>query len=470
MKRKCLNYFFPLLLIILASFIACASGDEYDNGEDSWMDPDAWTRDYLSSNSLPSLLGKCCKCSEDTAASAKDEKSDAGVQKSAEDVATIIYLKKLITMLFNRKYLKYESKLQLYERTLTFTLYSSQLEKLEQLNDPRDLDNILTSIFENVRVPNKYCDGQRLHTEDESSDFISSMFQLLYKVLQLTKMSEIRFLLVVTAVILIIYVINNRLNVGFLTLICGSIFIYGYLHTYLECNREMEINEMFELSKQSKGEQEINKGSRFINFVKGFFSSGETQDLEYQQLKNSAKLSLGVCRPDHVFIMYFNDIFLKYLQVLLEQCSATLTTLNGSLSFPYNIISGVLLICIICYILKLTFKYILSPSAWFVHKNPNGPQITHLPNTQSSYNEDRISGENLKLLLNAINAPSYQNAAPITAVSGVEEVKEAIDCPKISTPSKDESTIKKILQNNNSKSELLEENADDTLEDLPEGS
>lgn len=71
----------------------------------------------------------------------------------------------------------------------------SQLEKLEQLNDPRDLDNILTSIFENVHIPNKYCDGQPFHTEDESSDFISSMFQLLYKVLQLTKMSEVFIIL-----------------------------------------------------------------------------------------------------------------------------------------------------------------------------------------------------------------------------------------------------------------------------------
>ena len=168
--------------------------------------------------------------------------------------------------------------------------------------------------------------------------------------------------------------------------------------------------------------------------------------------------------------MYFNDIFLKYLQVLLEQCSSTLTSLNGSLSFPYNIISGVLLICIICYILKLTFKYILSPSAWFVRKNSNGPQITHFPNTQSICHEDRISGENLNLLLNAINARSNQNAAPITAVSGVEEVKEAIDCPKISTPSKGKRDTPKKLQNNNSKSNLLDENAADILEDLFEGS
>ena len=103
MGRKCLNYLLLLLLIIFASLIVCASGN---NDEDSWMDPDAWTRDYHGSNSLQSTLGKCCKCSEDAATSDKDEKSDAGLQKSTEEVATLIYFKKFITMLFNRKYLK----------------------------------------------------------------------------------------------------------------------------------------------------------------------------------------------------------------------------------------------------------------------------------------------------------------------------------------------------------------------------
>ena len=50
-------------------------------------------------------------------------------------------------------------------------------------------------------------------------------------------------------------------------------------------SKEMEVNRINELAKQSKGEQEINKESRFMKFLKGLFSSGETEDLNYQQLK-----------------------------------------------------------------------------------------------------------------------------------------------------------------------------------------
>lgn len=92
-----------MLPIILLSFTNYTSGD---NDEDSWMDPDAWTRDHLSSNSLQSLDGKFCKCPEDAAEGDNVKNSDAGVQNNTEDVASIIYLKKLISMLFNRKHLK----------------------------------------------------------------------------------------------------------------------------------------------------------------------------------------------------------------------------------------------------------------------------------------------------------------------------------------------------------------------------
>ena len=62
----------------------------------------------------------------------------------------------------------------------------------------------------------------------------------------------------------------------------------------------MEMNQMIELSKQSKGEQEINRESRFIKFFKGFFSSSETQDLEYQQLKYNLYYIMK-----HVYINFY---------------------------------------------------------------------------------------------------------------------------------------------------------------------
>ncbi|XP_037828015.1 uncharacterized protein LOC119615989 [Lucilia sericata] len=472
MKRDIKFVIFYLVAIQLW-FINCVNADAE---EDSWMDADAWARDHLGTNAFHTAIGKCCKCSDDITISGNSEVPLKEQQQTiGEDAASIIYFKKFITMLFNRKHFKYDSTLQVYERSVVFTVESSQLDKLEQLQDPRDLDNILADIFNKVRAPNMFSDGHKqLHTTEASSGFIKIVFEIFYDMLHLTKTSEVRFLLVVVIVILIAWILNNRFNIGWLSLIFGGIFIYGYLHTYLECNRELEVNQMLEILNRDKGSDKVIKESRIVKFLKGIFSSDDPQDLQQQKLKQSAKLSLGFCRPDHVLIMYFNDIFLKYLQVLLEQCTITLTSFNGALGFPYNILSGILLVCIIGYILKLTFKYILSPSAWahLMHRNqtyqPEQAAIKSRTNSQS----DRISGDNLKLLLNAINAAPQRNTASLAAVSGVEDLKEAIEPPpsKNISPTLDKCKDSRKQNNNNSNEKPLNENTNVTVEDLPDDS
>lgn len=171
--------------------------------------------------------------------------------------------------------------------------------------------------------------------------------------------------------------------------------------------------------------------------------------------------------------MYFNDIFIKYLQVLIEQFTTTLTKLNGDLGFPYNILSGFLLVILIGYILKLVFKYLLSPGAWvhFMHRKQSDymPQQASIKNSTNS-NDDRLSGDNLKLLLNAITATPQRNV--IAAVSGVEEVREALEAPPINKSPQEEKNIPKKKQNinNNSNDNSLGEMTDITLEDLPDES
>lgn len=183
--------------------------------------------------------------------------------------------------------------------------------------------------------------------------------------------------------------------------------------------------------------------------------------------------------------MYFNDIFLKYLQVLLEQCTVTLTKLKEGLPFPFNYFAAFMLICIIGYILKLTFKYILSPSAWghLLHRNHYHPaQQAALTNADAkSHHEDRISGENLKLLLNVISATPQRIQLP-PVVSGVEELKEAIEAAPIANlssleaaaitnlTSADESPTSKLQHNNNSNEKVIDRNTEVTLEDCTEES
>lgn len=55
---------------------------------------------------------------------------------------------------------------------------------------------------------------------------------------------QIRFLLIVLIVVLCGWLLNKRFRIGLLALLGGGLFVFGYLHTYLECNRVRRCIEM----------------------------------------------------------------------------------------------------------------------------------------------------------------------------------------------------------------------------------
>lgn len=174
--------------------------------------------------------------------------------------------------------------------------------------------------------------------------------------------------------------------------------------------------------------------------------------------------------------MYFNDIFVKYLQILIEQCAIAITSLNAILGFPYSFLTPVLVVYLVAYLLKLSFKYILRPSEWyqlaqnkrFRHQN----EEKCMQNVSNSEN-DRISGDNLKLLLNAINAAPQKNvaASKLQNSSGVEDVREAIEPGSVKiSPTIEENKPQKLQNNNVSCKTQSVENDEVRMEYLPENS
>jgi len=115
------------------------------------------------------------------------------------------------------------------------------------------------------------------------------------------------------------------------------------------------------------------------------------------------------------------------------------------LSFPYNLLAPILLVALVGYIIKLTFKYIISPRAWasLVHNNPApvAPQLTQQSIGAREAVGDCLSGENLKMLLNVMSvttvAQQSQQTQQLPAVSGVQELIEALEAP--TTPEKKDS-------------------------------
>lgn len=97
-----------ILLLLVGLQICLNSWVNADAEEDTWMDPDAWSRDHLSLSSLETTMGECCKCPNENYI-VLDDNSQEPKEKNqiyVEDAASLIYLKKFLTMLFNRKHFK----------------------------------------------------------------------------------------------------------------------------------------------------------------------------------------------------------------------------------------------------------------------------------------------------------------------------------------------------------------------------
>lgn len=140
--------------------------------------------------------------------------------------------------------------------------------------------------------------------------------------------------------------------------------------------------------------------------------------------RKSSQLKLPICRPDHVFLRYINDLFLKYIEGLLEKSVLSLKTILKVMPFPYNLFAAPMLLYVLVYLLKLSFKYILSPSVWapLVGSNQTSNQIQ----------QDCVSGENLKKLLSICNKHTNSGIQAskneyAQTVSGVQEIRERIE-------------------------------------------
>lgn len=86
--------------------------------------------------------------------------------------------------------------------------------------------------------------------------------------------------------------------------------------------------------RPNKNEDQIQK-LKFVIYIKAL--SCEINFVFFCYFRKSQQLKLRFCRPDHVFIMYVNDLFLKQLEFLIEKCTATVSKLTSKPEILNNI-------------------------------------------------------------------------------------------------------------------------------------
>ncbi|XP_034488570.1 uncharacterized protein LOC117792509 [Drosophila innubila] len=422
--------------------------------EDSWVEPHDWTKISLETTNRPTE--DSCQCQ------APSEKSLASIQ----DQLALIYFKKFVNSVFNRKKLQYGKTSQLYKRSLLFTLLPSEVEELETIQDVRDLDILLSKLLDKAKDMPLFSgsnnnDYSYAHQEMGVRALIKEMLK---DFVQLLRVSEVKFMLMVLLAVAIVWFVRKRYRFPVVVIILGGIFIYGYFHTYLECNRKLEVDAMIEVIDNHQQHSDIADKSWFSRMF-SYFSSESQEVQQKKKLIKSSKLNMPFCRPDHVFIIYTSDIFLKQIEMLLEKTTHTISSLSTGLSFPYNLIAPFALVFMIGYMLKLTFKYIISPKVWmgFVHRRSTPPVAgTQQAVLADEAAGDRLTGENLRMLLNVVHSStlvqSQSQQQPQLAVSGVQDVLEPLEArpasPTNSSQNSKDNSIEKPNSSNISNEQL----------------
>ncbi|XP_037945683.1 uncharacterized protein LOC119678093 isoform X1 [Teleopsis dalmanni] len=413
---------FKLLnILVLLSIGNSVLSDEYNQEE--WIEPNAWGRE-ASLSALKRLNDAaeddvCLKCK------IPNINNDAAVCPVSDNTVALLLFKKFVKNLFQRNKFEFDEFTSLYKRSLEFTIKAEQLEKLENLNDPRDLDTVLTEVFANVR------NVKQTKSSLTGNDWLKPFLNFLKDYMHLLHTSETQFLLIAIATVIFGRILHKRYKIGVFVIILGVVFLSGYVITYLECNRELENTRTIAAIKNIE-EKEAVKDVRWYNPISWF---GKKEETLSEKIMKTKKIHIKFCRPDHVLLMYFNDLLLKQLQFVIEKCTDTMAVFRDKLPFGLHYFADILLLVLLGYLIKLTFKYILSPRAWSVllHRPKHQSIDTHPPHLHGlpQLTEDRISGENLKLLLNAIsNTPNINNGIQqIAAASGVEEVQEMLEAP-----------------------------------------
>ncbi|KAM8706608.1 hypothetical protein ACLKA7_010812 [Drosophila subpalustris] len=416
--------------------------------EDSWVEPYDWSKISLETTSRP--IEDLCQCQ------APAEKSLASI----EDQLALTYFKKFVNSLFSRNKLQYGKTSQLYKRSMLFTLLPSEVEELAAMQDVRDLDIMLSKILDKAK-------DMPLFSGSNDSDYSYAhkgmgvralITEMLKDFVQLLRVSEVKFMLIVLLAIATGWFVRKRYRFPVIVIILGGFFIYGYFHTYLECNRKLEVDAMIEVIDNHQERSEIADKS-WISRMFSYFSSESPEMQQKRKLIKSSKLNMPFCRPDHVFIMYTSDIFLKQIEMLLEKTTHAISSLSTGLSLPYSLIAPFALVFLIGFMLKLTFKYIISPKVWmgFIQKRSTPPVAgTQQAALTDEAAGDRLTGENLRMLLNVVHSSTLVQSQkqPQLAGSGVQELLEPLEAPSASptknTSGSQDTSIEKPSSSNNS--------------------
>lgn len=407
-------------LMCLTQFLLIACEGGQDDGS-AWVAPDAWSR--ATKDNPPAVVRTPSPTKSTSHGQAGKAEKDFELAK--------LYYAKLLRFIFLRKRMRHDPFTDSYSRPIIFRVSAKQLEVLENSNDPRDWDNILSEILPNSELP------EQTFKNEIIEDIVTLLRGLLMDAFVST---EIRFALLFLLFLLAIIYLKNRYKYGVIAIILVGAFSLGLINAYYECNKELEISRFVEGLSQEEDPCANIEQSSFSWFI---FRQTNTKAQCVEYLKKKHTFQLPYCRPDVVILQYFNGIFFDQMFVFAEKSSDIFRLCFDKLSFPYNYIAILVFGFSLPQFVKLIFKYIVAPLIWaqWNHPKSSGKQTT---------TGDQLSGENLKLFLEGMKHKE-QTQSDLSKITHVLIKKAAEDTgqdlPKIEAPQETKNQTSTAVEN-----------------------
>lgn len=380
------------VLLIISGLFSCPSVSTFDE----WIEPNAW--ELHSPSKTPDTCPICDSLNPSTNQEANNQ-----------------YYKVMTDKLFDKNFFKKNKQTGDLERVIQLSLTPAQFEVLENASNVEDLNRIVMIVLQRAKELDQIMYPQLKSKESYMSwSFLKFIYYAISQVIKLIFLPQTRFVMFAIGIVMLIWFLHKRYNRHLILAVLFAFVTIGYILTYIECNNKLHEEELIELADLDKADKS------YVSKFLGVFKPSEREN-KIQEIKDKMKFKLPFCRPDRVLIMYLNEIFFDQLLLSVQKISEGMNILYNSVPFPYNMMAMFGLPILFWAMIPLVFHYFLNPASWVGYfKSSHGPQSTTNNNT---HDQDRLSGQNLQILLGAIQ--NFTNQVELKPIhSAVEDVKD----------------------------------------------
>lgn len=272
---------FAILVIFVITLSVVSTVCDGEVTKNEWVQPDAFSRQKskqtITSSSINDLqliesVEECDACPVCPEFTVEPESPQICMKPEDEDIATVLY-KRLVTSLIIKDNVPSKSSTKILKLTVT----EKQLRILKSSTNIRDWDGVMSEIIASLHR----IDPETNYVYRAQGYWVFDNLNLSY-VASFLSMSEVRFTLGIILCLLLGVYLRKKYRWGIIYMFFVALFSFGYLYTYYECNRQLEVDDLVNMMQtQYNPCQEVEKPQSYFTSLFKIFSDPKEECERY---------------------------------------------------------------------------------------------------------------------------------------------------------------------------------------------